>query len=201
MVQKMKLSILLIGQTADACDANNFFMKKGFSLLELIVVVALSSILLLAAANFLAFSIQRNNQITVENSVRSEATSLIDTVSRDVRKSSCECYSADSLSLFENAGCETYCASGVGPTPYAVYQVSGSQDFLRNSTVISGSSVRVRSCLDCSCQTFSPGFTVSKPDALVRAYVIAISLTQARNNPRSDFCGKVSVKQTVRPRN
>jgi prepilin-type N-terminal cleavage/methylation domain-containing protein len=172
-------------------------MKKGFSLIELMVVIGLAALLLMVTTNFLIFTIQRNNQATIENEVRNEANSLLDTLGKDIRNSSCECMTGNSISLYGSSGC--VCAGG-GPTPYAVYSVDSAFSLTKNASKISSNAVKVQNCPVCS-TTCNPGFVISTPATFSRVYAISLSLRQAADNPRSDFCGKVQVQQTFKPRN
>lgn len=174
-------------------------MKKGFTLLELMVVIAIGAILLLVTADFLIFAIQRNNQITIENTVRNEANLLMDDLARDIRNSSCECATANSISLFNNSGCSSYCSGG--GSPYAVYTIDASKHLLRNSTILSSNAVKLEICSTCDCLVGpTPGLIIT-PAPSGRSYLVTMSLRQALDNPRSDFCGKVQIQQTIKPRN
>ena len=179
-------------------------MKKGFSLIELMVVVAISAILLLVVTDFLIFTIQRNNQVTIENQVRGEANSIMDSVARDIRSSSCECLGEDSNSirLYESSSCD--CTNVTGPTPYAAYSISSDSllQIQKNLTALSSNSVKAEYCSTCNnCSNSTSGLIISQPDSAVRSYVVTLSLRQAQDNPRSDFCGKVQIQQRISPRN
>jgi prepilin-type N-terminal cleavage/methylation domain-containing protein len=180
----------------------NNLMKKGFSLIELMVVIAIASILLMVTANFLIFTIQRNNQASIENEVRNEANSLLDSVGKDIRNSSCECVSANSISLFGTSGCEDVCLGNPGPTPYAIYSLDETSYALkRNDLDMSSNAIKVRNCTGCTTTNCSDGFVISTPAINSREYTINLYLRQAKDNPRSDFCGKVQVQDTFTPRN
>lgn len=176
-------------------------MKKGFTLLELMVVIAIGAILLLVTADFLIFAIQRNNQITIESNVRNEANLLMDGLARDIRNSSCECATANSISLFNSSGCSSYCSGG--GSPYAVYTIDASKHLLRNSIILSSNAVKLEICSTCDCLAGppTPGLIIATPAPSSRSYLVTMSLRQAADNPRSDFCGKVQIQQTIKPRN
>jgi prepilin-type N-terminal cleavage/methylation domain-containing protein len=176
--------------------------KKGFTLIELMVVIALASVLLMVTANFLIFAIQRNNSASIENEVRNEANSLLDTIGKDVRNSSCEVMPDSSqIYLYGNQNC----AIGVGPTPYAIYSIDPDptkRALLRNGLKLSSDSVKVQNCTTCSCAVVTDsGFLITKSSPSVRSYSFQLTLRQGKDNPRSDFCGRVQVKQTFVPRN
>ncbi len=178
-------------------------MKKAFSLLEFVIVIAIAAVLFLVVTGFLITVVSQNNKATVDSEVRNEANYLLDQVVKDVRKSKCECAAANSIALYGVSSCANQCTGGVGPTPYASYSVS-SFNLLKNSVAINSTTVKVRKCTDgCACGAQTAGFVIgptpTPPSG--RVYDITLNLTQSKNDPRSDFCGKVTVRQIVAPRN
>lgn len=181
-------------------------MKKAFSLIELTIVVAITAVMLMAVTNYLISAVRNNNQVTIENEVRSEANSIMDQLAKDIRVSRCECLSTaqSRLLLYGTVGCDTAAACptpAVGtPTPFAAYNISadGNLKLLRNEVPISSNRVWVRACTDCICGSPGAGLAIT---ASSRVYNINLSLTQSKTNPRSDFCGKVTLNQVVSPRN
>jgi prepilin-type N-terminal cleavage/methylation domain-containing protein len=184
-------------------------MKKGFSLIELMVVIALASILLLVTANFLIFSIQRNNQATIENEVRNEANYLLDSMGKDIRNSSCECYTSNSIYLFGSSNCDQNFCKTVGatpspgsPTPYAKYAINSGRFVLqRNDVDVNSNLVNVQRCDTCLTDLSCVNGLIISSLSSSRVYLIDLNLRQSRDNPRSDYCGRVEVKQTFKPRN
>src|SRR3990172_5764494 len=59
--------------------------KKGFTLLELLVVTAILGILIGVASNVFLAVLRSQNKTTITNEVRQNATLLIDLFERDVR--------------------------------------------------------------------------------------------------------------------
>ena len=174
-------------------------MKKAFSLLELVIVIAISAILFLVVTGFLITVVSQNNKVTVDSEVRNEANFLLDQIVKDIRKSKCECTTANSIALYGVSSCASQCAGGAGPTPYASYSVS-SYNLLKNSVTINSSGVKVRYCSDnCICAAPALGLVIGSTPG--RVYDVTLNINQAKDNPRSDFCGKVTVQQTVTPRN
>lgn len=170
--------------------------KQGFTLIELMVVIAIVSVLLLVAANFLIFSIQQDNQATIENAVRNEGNFISETLSRDIRLSSCEIIKFNSIKLFNSSDC-----SG---EPYADYRVNGDGVLLRNNIPLNSTFVRVEYCSSCSCGEALPGLTVATPtppSLSKRIYYITLSLRQNSVSSRSDFCGKIQLEFVAKPRN
>jgi len=186
-------------------------MKKAFTLIELMVVVAITSILLVVVTNFFISIIQSNNKARIENELRNEANVLTDQIAKDLRTSKCECLSFDTnsnskLFLYGSDSCPSNDGDGncptpiLGPTPYAIYEVSDSNKFFHNLSQISSDDVYVRACGDtgCTCNVPTPGFQVTGTN---RLYKINLNLTQARDDARADFCGKIQTEQIVKPRN
>lgn len=178
-------------------------MKKSFSLIELIVVMTIFVVLLFVVSNFLISVLQQNNEISISNEVRNEANRLMDQVTTDLRSSKCETVASDVdgnsiVSLFNVSDC-----TSVGAVPFAIYRVDSSSDLnlTKNNSILNSNTVKIRNCSVCSCATPLPGFVVTETAVGSRVYNVSVSLTQARDNPRADFCGKITTQKTVSPRN
>lgn len=177
-------------------------MVRGFSLIELIVVTTILVVLLLVASNFLITVLQQNNEISISNEVRNEVNRLMDQITTDLRSSKCEVIGSannnSTLSLFDASDC-----TSAGAVPFAIYRVDSSSDLnlTKNTSTLNSNSVKIRSCTTCACTSQSAGFVVSETAVGSRVYNISLSLTQARDNPRADFCGKITTQKTISPRN
>lgn len=178
-------------------------MKKSFSLVELIVVITIIVLLLLVTSNFLISVLRQNNEINISNEIRSEANRLMDQISTDLRSSKCETL-VNNPDINPNSIISLYSTSDCGATPFATYQVS-TDGFLSllniSNSVLNSNSVKIRNCTTCACTSQSAGFVVSETPVGSRVYNVSLSLTQAKNNPRADFCGKITTQKTVSPRN
>lgn len=180
-------------------------MKKAFSLIELTIVMGIASVLMLAAVTFLIEVVRQNNKITIENEIRSEGNFLMDQIVSDIRKSSCIITpDTNSLRLYSASDCSS-------SSMFASYIVSSDQNFslLKSSgeaepdVKINSDQVKIRSCSTCNCTVPAPGFIIGVTSAPPQRpiYDVTLNLTQSKNNPRSDFCGKITIKETVKPRN
>lgn len=175
-------------------------MVRGFSLVELIVVITIIVVLLLVTSNFLISVLRQNNEININNEIRNEANRLVDQISTDLRSSKCETIGTlngnSILSLYNVSDC----LSG-GPTPFAIYSINGSLNMLKGTSVLNSNIVKIRNCTTCACTSSSAGFVVTETLPSSRVYDISLSLTQSKNNPRADFCGKITTQKTISPRN
>ncbi len=168
-------------------------MKKAFSLIELMVVIAVSATLMLVTANFLISTIRQNNQVTIENEIRNEGNFLMEQIISDIRKSACVTPGVNSIYLSQLRDC----SSGT------VYSVSNN-NLTKNSVVINSGKVKVRSCGPCACNNSTPGLIIEEAPVVSGQkpiYDVTLNLTQAKDSPRSDFCGKITIKESVQPRN
>lgn len=171
---------------------------KGFTLIELIVVMALFGVLSVVASGYLVNVIQASNRTLVENEVRQEGTKIVQDISTEVRRSGCVFFSGSTLTISDadvtSAGAS--CAGG-NVTTYTV----SSGVISKNGQQINSPKVKVQKCTSCGSGCGS-GFTVS-PAAVETnsAITIGLDLTQGGTSTRSDFCGKVSLTTTITPRN
>jgi prepilin-type N-terminal cleavage/methylation domain-containing protein len=176
-------------------------MKKAFSLIEFIIVIFIMSGLLLATTSILITIMAQNNQINIKNDLRNESNMIMDLLTSDIRASKCENFTANSIDLYDTFGIQNACFAG---TRIARYVINGSNNIMRTPPV--GGSVQINStktivwnCPGCSSSGCSPGFVVSDASG-TRSYTLMLSLRQAASSPRSDFCGKIQVEQTLKPR-
>jgi prepilin-type N-terminal cleavage/methylation domain-containing protein len=169
-------------------------MKKAFTLVELMIVIFIMSGLLLGTSMILITIIAQNNQVNIRNDVRNEANIIIGLMVNDIRASRCENVGSNWIDLYSEAGVQNACSG----TYFARYRMSG-YNLNRNGTTINSGKTWIRYCTGCSLTGCSSGLDITYTPT--RTYSITLSLRQAINNPRSDFCGRIQVFQTVKPRN
>lgn len=90
-------------------------MKRGFTLIELVVVLGIFGILMVAGTEFFIQVIKNGNQATMQNEVRQEANKIMQDVANEARKG----------------------------TPLSVYTVDADGVFNKNGIPISSASVAV----------------------------------------------------------
>lgn len=90
-------------------------MKRGFTLIELVVVLGIFGILMVAGTEFFIQVIKNGNQATMQNEVRQEANKIMQDVANEARKG----------------------------TPLSVYTVDADGVFNKNGVPISSASVAV----------------------------------------------------------
>lgn len=185
---------------------------EGFTLVEIVVVIALFGLLSMVAANFLVSVIQSSNRTTIENEVRENASRIMEDIASEVRGAGCVWYdnAAGSMRLYPDARC----ASSASVT----YSIDAAGVFSKQSGVgapVALSSPKVAVCSDsgsCSSSGCSPrGLTVTPTSAQdpslplipssARAIIINLSVRQNSISTRQDFCAKVNLENTVSPRN
>ena len=171
-------------------------MKKSFSIIELAVVTGILSLLFLATTLFLLSIIQQDNKSSIENEIRNEGNYIINQLAQDIRASKSHTLGAGSIiSLYSDV-------SQSPATLFASYTINAN-NLLRNGVILNSTKTWVRSCSDCKCTSPSLGLIIEVPTAVGQNYIfknINLGLTQARANPRSDFCGiiKINTKVTTR---
>ncbi len=67
-------------------------MRKGFTLVELVVVLGVFGILILAATDFLLQAMNNGTKATIENEVRQNANLILTEVANEIRASNCIYY-------------------------------------------------------------------------------------------------------------
>ncbi len=90
-------------------------MKRGFTLIELVVVLGIFGILMVAGTEFFIQVIKNSNQATMQNEVRQEANKIMQDVTNEARKG----------------------------TPLSIYTVDVNGVFNKNGVPISSTSVAV----------------------------------------------------------
>ncbi|MDO8515418.1 MAG: type II secretion system protein [bacterium] len=96
-------------------------MKKGFSLIELMVVIGIIGVLLTVGMNLFFQVVMSANKATTEADLRQNASLVMETISREVRKGSCLSSSRTYLLIYQTADC-----SGIPVTINVVPLVSPS---------------------------------------------------------------------------
>lgn len=79
-------------------------IKKGFTLIELVVVLGIFGILMVAGTEFFIQVIKNSNQATMQNEVRQEANKIMQDITNEARKNSnfASLYSLNSGVLSKN---------------------------------------------------------------------------------------------------
>ena len=80
-------------------------MKKGFSLVELMVVIGIIGVLLTVGMNLFFQVVMSANKATTEADLRQNASLVMETISREVRKGSCLDAASGSLKIYTTTDC------------------------------------------------------------------------------------------------
>lgn len=183
--------------------------KRGFTLVELVVVIGIFGFLAIIATNFFVSLIQSSNQTQIRNEVRENTSQLLEEISSDIRSSGCVWSTsvngpATQIDLYANSNC-----SGTAQVSYvvdAVGNVSKTVSGGGSPTVVSSQKIAVCGNQDCGQDTCSPtGLTTILTDGnnpTKRSIKIQIKARQANSaRAREDFCAKAILENTVSPRN
>lgn len=185
--------------------------KSGFTLVEIVVVIAIFGFLLLAASAILVSVIQTSNRTSVSNQVRESASRILEKMAADVRNAQCVSYGTPGELVIYDSACvnalKTYSVDATG-----VLTVTDETQPPGVTTTLSPADVAVcadsNSCPSTSCSPV--GLSVANtadPDPTYpanttkRAVVITLAVRQNVTSTRSDFCAKTVLEDTVTPRN
>lgn len=184
-------------------------MKRGFTLVEIIVVLGVFAILVLAGTDFVIQMIRSNNQTIIQNEVRQNANSVMQLLTNSIRNASCVSWSGGpnetkTLVTYSDIGC----SSGQEQDTYTFYITTGRVSKIIKagtaSEIISGT---VAACGDNGCgpTCSTNGLVINDGDSSNsgKSLPVKISLTlqqTPRTGLRADFCGRITLTETVTPR-
>lgn len=181
------------------------FRSGGFSLIEIVVVIAIFGIISVVASNFLVSIIQSSNRTSVENEIRENASRMIEDIASTVRSSGCVQFddAAGTLSAYSDSLCAILLVT---------YRVDSSGVLMK--AVGAGSEAAISSTKVAACGEPDPcvpsgnctpkGLVISSVDGknpTNRAVTIKLTVRSKSISTRKDFCAKVSLENTVSPRN
>lgn len=191
--------------------------KKGFTVIELVVVIAIMGVLTVVASQFLIAVIQGNNRATIENEVRQNAEAIRNDLVAEIRKSLCVRYdpasgsnlSKLSLSDTPDPSPIVTCTSGKRTVTYVVDATAATKGQVTKTIVdsVNGTSTLIMTSPStallycsgsCSTQNCSTGL-VANPSG--GSWVINIyAMQSSTNGTRSDFCANVNLNDAATQR-
>lgn len=150
-------------------------LKKGFTIVELTVVIGIIGVLLTVGMNVFFQVVMSSNKATTEAELRQNTSLVMETVSREVRKAGC-------LTVPAPTTLNLYVSTCTG-TPFSVFTVGNK--ILLGSTEISSPKVN-----------FS-GSTFTTADGKS----VTVNLNAGMTGERYDFQGSITETQTITVRN
>jgi len=200
---------------------------QGFTLVELVIVVALFGLLMVAASSFLISVLSGGNRVSVENEVRQNAVGIMRDLGAEVRASSSSysCTDGNGTVYFwlGNSGmCDPVgCSSSSCPRARVVYTANKSTGVVTKEIVgvtalpapaINSAKVKVIDCGGASAcsgnsNACSAGLGVSLSGGGAYAQEepgpieVILTVRQAVDTTRQDSCVVLPLAETLMPRN
>jgi len=179
-------------------------MRKGFTLVEIIVVLGVFGILVLAGTEFIIQMVKNNNQTIIKNEVRQNAASVMRLLTDSIRNAACVKWSGTSdivLTTYSDTGC----TAGQEKDIYTFNTTTDNGRIYKGSfgNYVNLISDSVAACVGSACATTcsTNGFSVQGTSGSSLPVIISLTLQQTpRASLRSDFCGQIILTETVSPR-
>lgn len=198
-------------------------MKKGFTLVEILIVIGVFGILMIAGTDFLIQVVRNGNQAAVQNEVRQNASKILQDISASIRNSSCVSWQVMPDSDYDSTGntpgdvflrtysdnCTTLAVEYQFVMDRTVRTVAVTNEVIRNSGKVYRSGQRINSnvvaALDCTgasqCGTSCVnGLTISGTKGTNKAVTINLTVQATTSATRADFCGVTKLSDTITPR-
>lgn len=177
-------------------------LKAGFTLIELVIVLAVFAILMLAGTQFFLEVIQNSAQATIRNEVRQNANSVLQKFKESIRAGKCINVTVNSgvttVIVYSTTGCTTEIDRYQFRSDGVVYwqPVSGSY------TPISSAAVAFLDCGAGACggSTCSQGATFANTGNITGAVNFTLTVQQAVGITRADQCARISLPDSATPR-
>lgn len=173
--------------------------KSGFTLIELVVVMAIFGFLAVVATNFLLATVATNTRITIENEVRQNAQKIMQDMSSEIKKAACVYFDNNTLTISDSSAAIGTNCSVVGNV--VTFDFAGGVVTKNGKTI---SSDKVVFCTTTStCGGSCTGGIVVLPQREATSGSVDITLNARQANPttRIDSCAKITLTETVTPRN
>ena len=187
-------------------------MRKGFSLVELLVVLGIMGVLILAGTDFLVQVVRNANRAAVENEVRQNASKIMQDMVSSIRGASCVDWEVRSTPGYPAGNGDvvvrTYsdnCVSKVDEFQFVFDPVRrGVQGIvLRNGRIISSPGVAVISCPgtnQCATTGCVNGLSVSGTSGSNAAVTLGLAVQSTTSASQTFFCATTSLSNSVTPR-
>lgn len=191
-------------------------MKKGFTLIEVVVSIGVFAILAYAGTTFFIQAVRDNSKVSIENEVRETAASIIADVASEVRGLASQttsgqyCFSKtpDNLTVYLSDSPPGTPNCSAGSTRQIIYKSDPTTGSFTKQVNL-GSVVQLNSsrafvaacsggtggCLQTGCTS---GFLVS--NATSTALNVDLYVQQNTAVTKSEFCAKTRLTQTITPR-
>jgi prepilin-type N-terminal cleavage/methylation domain-containing protein len=160
---------------------------RGFTLVEIIVVVGIFGILALAGTNVLIQALQGTNRAAIENEVRQNGARLMQDLVYELRRATAVSYapSGTAATLTINGGA-------------VVFAQDASGRVTKNGQRITSEAVAVCQMASCGATSCSaPGMVVACSGSPPRCQITLTIQQKLSSSSRSDFCAKVTLTETA----
>ena len=183
-------------------------MKKGFTLVELVVILSIFGILMIAGTDFLIQAVRNSNRSAMENEVRQNAGQILQDIDSEAKKAD------PSIGFTYVAGNGNLSMTTVNSSPTRVVSYATNANGILTKTitiggvpgasaVLNSNSVSVLNCplsgTGCPAGACTKGLVVSQPTI---SDPLLINLTVESNSSftRTDYCAKLSLTDSVTAR-
>lgn len=158
--------------------------NKGFTIVELVIVLGIFGILMVAGTDFLIQTIRNSNRSAIQNEVRQNASRVMQDIVTKMRDASLYSYTANTLTITNPNGTFTYNVD----TNTGVLKL-GTATIISDAVAVCGGA-----CGSCGTSGLSLSGTYPGPAT------ISLTVQQAPRYAHTDFCAKVTLLETVTPR-
>ena len=181
-------------------------MKKAFTLVEIIVVLALFGILVLVGTEFVIHMIRANNKTIIQNEVRQNANRVMQLLTDSIRRAGCVAWTgANNADKTITVYSDKDCSSPTDKYDFKINTGKVLKGLTSQVEIISGS---VAACADSGCGSVcvlngltSPSGSSDTKSNGTGTVPLSLTLQQTpRAGLRSDFCGRITLSNTVTPR-